>query len=195
MIDSLFNMLLFCSHRRTTFPLTTCSDVCESSTTRPHKRTYVVCLDCGKEFPYDWKEMRIELAAGLTDVRNRQMATSWLEPLLQLWNYIRSAATKTGTSAVKRGRGRTASEIGAAVLYRTCSAFRAAMTSIERMARWLTIAKTSVHIQAANATLQRIASTAVLIAKPPKAQWRSPAIVDIRAVKYPQPRLLRQVPD
>ncbi|MEX2264081.1 MAG: hypothetical protein WD696_19160 [Bryobacteraceae bacterium] len=22
-------------------------------------RTYVVCLDCGKEFRYDWQEMRI----------------------------------------------------------------------------------------------------------------------------------------
>jgi hypothetical protein len=21
--------------------------------------TYVVCLDCGREFPYDWREMRI----------------------------------------------------------------------------------------------------------------------------------------
>ena len=21
--------------------------------------TYVVCLDCGKEFPYDWEEMRV----------------------------------------------------------------------------------------------------------------------------------------
>jgi len=23
------------------------------------KATYVVCLDCGKEFDYDWQEMRI----------------------------------------------------------------------------------------------------------------------------------------
>ena len=23
-------------------------------------RTYVVCLECGKEFPYNWSEMRIE---------------------------------------------------------------------------------------------------------------------------------------
>ena len=21
--------------------------------------TYVVCLDCGREFPYDWKEMKM----------------------------------------------------------------------------------------------------------------------------------------
>ncbi|HET9742748.1 MAG TPA: hypothetical protein VFQ00_08365 [Terriglobales bacterium] len=21
--------------------------------------TYVVCLDCGKEFPYDWQEMKL----------------------------------------------------------------------------------------------------------------------------------------
>ena len=24
-----------------------------------HTGTYVVCLDCGKEFPYDWKKMRV----------------------------------------------------------------------------------------------------------------------------------------
>jgi hypothetical protein len=43
-----------CRHDRTTFPMT------------PPKRpegqrdsTYIVCLDCGKEFAYDWKEMRI----------------------------------------------------------------------------------------------------------------------------------------
>jgi hypothetical protein len=153
MMIHLFNMFLMflgCSHRRTTFPQTTCSDAWESSATRPRKRTYVVCLDCGKEFPYDWSAMRIELGVRLTDVRNSQIATSWLEPLLQLWNYLRSAATKTETSKVKRDQGSTASEIVAAVSYRTCSAFRASMTSIEKMARWLTITKTSVDNPSCN---------------------------------------------
>jgi hypothetical protein len=26
--------------------------------------TYVVCLDCGKEFPYDWKAMRVVRTKG-----------------------------------------------------------------------------------------------------------------------------------
>ena len=40
--------LLGCSHRRTTFPLT------PAGTTR----TYIACLDCGREFYYDWRTMR-----------------------------------------------------------------------------------------------------------------------------------------
>jgi hypothetical protein len=47
MINSLLNALFGCSHQRTTFPIT------------PARRaTYVACLDCGKEFDYNWKEMR-----------------------------------------------------------------------------------------------------------------------------------------
>ena len=43
------NALFGCSHQRTTFPLTLARE----------SRTYVTCLDCGKEFDYDWKQMRI----------------------------------------------------------------------------------------------------------------------------------------
>jgi len=55
---SLFDLVFGCSHKRCCFPMTT----------RGAKRrfsaayltgTYVVCLDCGKEFPYDWKAMKI----------------------------------------------------------------------------------------------------------------------------------------
>jgi RNase P subunit RPR2 len=52
LLDSLFG----CSHRRTTFPLTPSRKM--ASTTNRHG-TYVVCLDCGQEFRYDWKAMRI----------------------------------------------------------------------------------------------------------------------------------------
>jgi hypothetical protein len=54
---SLIDLLLGCSHRRTTFPLTPAGRNAVSGTTR--NNTYVVCLDCGKEFDYDWKEMRV----------------------------------------------------------------------------------------------------------------------------------------
>jgi hypothetical protein len=42
-----------CSHKRTSFPLTP---------KRPsnHVGAYVTCLDCGKEFGYNWNEMRVE---------------------------------------------------------------------------------------------------------------------------------------
>jgi hypothetical protein len=67
----LFDVLFGCTHKRYTFPMST----------RPGQRrseaakltgTYVVCLDCGKEFPYDWRQMkvistRVEHAGRLAD--------------------------------------------------------------------------------------------------------------------------------
>jgi hypothetical protein len=48
----ILRFLLGCSHQRFTFPLT--------PTKRGFRKpTYVVCLDCGKEFRYDWQQMRI----------------------------------------------------------------------------------------------------------------------------------------
>ena len=64
MIHFLMNLITGCSHKRTTFPFTQVhnprhlppsGDTCS--------RTYVVCLDCGKEFSYNWREMRIEKQA------------------------------------------------------------------------------------------------------------------------------------
>ena len=66
-IDSLFNMLFRCSHRRTTFPLTQAR-----KTGADASEIYVVCLDCGKQFVYDWEQMRIakpvDIAAASTSV-------------------------------------------------------------------------------------------------------------------------------
>ena len=44
---SLLDSWLGCSHRNTSFPFTL------------KKRTYIVCLDCGREFSYDWRNMRL----------------------------------------------------------------------------------------------------------------------------------------
>ena len=54
MIDSVANLLFRCNHRRLTRPVTPVSKAGV-----PHGDTYVVCLDCGKQFAYDLKEMRI----------------------------------------------------------------------------------------------------------------------------------------
>lgn len=54
MIDSLLNLVFRCAHRRLTSPLTPVS-----KKGAPHRGAYVVCLDCGKQFDYDLKEMRI----------------------------------------------------------------------------------------------------------------------------------------
>ncbi len=60
MLQSFLSSLFACSHQRTTFPLTPVRTSARSvapSATR--NGTYVVCLDCGKEFAYDWEGMRI----------------------------------------------------------------------------------------------------------------------------------------
>jgi hypothetical protein len=60
MLHSIFNSLFGCSHQRTTFPITPGRKNARFSapaTTRTD--TYVVCLECGKEFAYDWQSMRI----------------------------------------------------------------------------------------------------------------------------------------
>jgi hypothetical protein len=57
MLQFMLNTLFGCSHQRTTFPLTPGRKNAAPSATRLN--TYVVCLDCGKEFAYDWDGMRI----------------------------------------------------------------------------------------------------------------------------------------
>jgi hypothetical protein len=54
MIDTVLNLLFRCSHRRLTRPVAPITKAGE-----PHSQSYVVCLDCGKQFEYDLKEMRI----------------------------------------------------------------------------------------------------------------------------------------
>jgi hypothetical protein len=60
MFQTILNSLFGCSHQRTTFPLTPA----RKSSGHPapgvaRSATYVVCLDCGKEFSYDWSRMRV----------------------------------------------------------------------------------------------------------------------------------------
>lgn len=57
MMNSLLEIFLGCSHRRTTFPITPARNARRQEGAR--RGTYIVCLDCGKEFDYNWKEMRI----------------------------------------------------------------------------------------------------------------------------------------
>jgi len=60
MLQSLLNTLFGCSHQRTTFPLT--PGRTQGAFAAPaggRNGTYVVCLDCGKEFAYNWEEMRV----------------------------------------------------------------------------------------------------------------------------------------
>jgi hypothetical protein len=53
-IDTVLNLLFRCSHKRLTRPITPVSKEGERDC-----GTYVVCLECGKQFAYDLNEMRI----------------------------------------------------------------------------------------------------------------------------------------
>jgi hypothetical protein len=57
MIQSFLNKMLGCSHHHTTFPLTPTRKNGAPQATR--NGTYIVCLDCGREFDYSWSEMRM----------------------------------------------------------------------------------------------------------------------------------------
>ena len=60
MLQSIVNTLFGCSHRHTTFPLTPARRTAGVPTRGASRNgTYVACLDCGKEFAYDWEGMRI----------------------------------------------------------------------------------------------------------------------------------------
>lgn len=70
MLASLLSSLFGCSHQRTTFPLTPSRKMATASN---RHGTYVVCLDCGQEFRYDWKQMRV---GELVEARPAARATS-----------------------------------------------------------------------------------------------------------------------
>ena len=58
MIARLVDVLFGCRHSRFSFPVTV-----RRTMRRPQAAvltgTYVACLDCGKEFAYDWEDMKV----------------------------------------------------------------------------------------------------------------------------------------
>jgi hypothetical protein len=54
----LFDMVFGCSHKRCSFPITVRGKQ-RRSPAASLTGTYVVCLDCGQEFAYDWNEMKL----------------------------------------------------------------------------------------------------------------------------------------
>lgn len=57
MLSRILDALFGCGHKRYSFPITVKKG--RRSAAASVTGTYVVCLDCGKEFPYDWKQMKI----------------------------------------------------------------------------------------------------------------------------------------
>jgi hypothetical protein len=57
MFVNFVDVLFGCTHKRLTFPMTTRRARNESRIAV--NETYVACLHCGREFPYDWNRMKI----------------------------------------------------------------------------------------------------------------------------------------
>lgn len=55
---NLIDLVFGCWHRHLSFPRSVKPGERRSAAARP-TGTYVVCLDCGKQFSYDWEQMRI----------------------------------------------------------------------------------------------------------------------------------------
>jgi hypothetical protein len=62
-----------CRHAHYSFPITVRGT--RRNTAAALTGTYVACLDCGKEFPYDWKEMKVITSPEKTSRRLRALAT------------------------------------------------------------------------------------------------------------------------
>jgi hypothetical protein len=74
MVEKFIDVLFGCWHTNYSFPITV----------RPGSRrsraasltgTYVVCLECGKEFAYDWQEMKVVTAGRDDSTGVRSLAT------------------------------------------------------------------------------------------------------------------------
>src|SRR5712691_6517115 len=99
-------MLFRCSHRRTTFPLTQARNTGTDS-----GETYVVCLDCGKQFLYDWEHMRIgkpvdiAAASSSVDAEAPRIPFKTKRTMRYLaWASAVSAAWAVGRAVKSRGR-------------------------------------------------------------------------------------------
>ena len=57
MFSRILDALFGCMHRRYSFPITLKKAL--RSRAASLTGTYVVCLDCGKEMPYDWEQMKV----------------------------------------------------------------------------------------------------------------------------------------
>ena len=58
MFEKLYDAFFGCRHTRYSFPVTI-RRVARRPQAAALTGTYVACLDCGKELPYDWQEMKV----------------------------------------------------------------------------------------------------------------------------------------
>jgi hypothetical protein len=74
MVAKLIDVFFGCRHSRYSFPVTI-----RRTARRPQASvltgTYVACLDCGREFPYDWQEMKVITSSAKTREYVASLAT------------------------------------------------------------------------------------------------------------------------
>ena len=63
---NVFEALFGCRHSNYTFPITVRSRSRRRNSAASLTGTYVACLDCGKEFPYDWQDMKVITSVAAT---------------------------------------------------------------------------------------------------------------------------------
>jgi hypothetical protein len=56
---SLFDLVFGCWHKRRSFSITVRGKLRRSTAAASVTGTYIACLDCGREFPYDWSQMKM----------------------------------------------------------------------------------------------------------------------------------------
>jgi hypothetical protein len=103
LIDTVLNLLFRCPHRRLTRPV---SPVSKAGV--PHGETYVVCLDCGKQFSYDLKEMRIRKPIDHSHDAG-VLSPDMPRPRPNPWKYVALAAVPLAAvlGAAVKGKKRT----------------------------------------------------------------------------------------
>jgi hypothetical protein len=68
MMAKLYNTIFGCWHGHYSFPITVRPGSDKRCAAAARTGTYVVCLDCGKEFPYDWEQMK--MVTSHAEIRN-----------------------------------------------------------------------------------------------------------------------------
>ena len=60
MLGKIIESVFGCRHGHYSFPITVRhSSIQTEVPAAAHTGTYVACLDCGKELPYDWRQMKV----------------------------------------------------------------------------------------------------------------------------------------
>jgi hypothetical protein len=78
-LSGFLNAMFGCTHKNYSFPFTPKDR--HSCSAAGLTGTYVVCLGCGKEFPYDWRAMKIVRDDDSKPEERREAVKSFVHPV------------------------------------------------------------------------------------------------------------------